>query len=417
MGRFIPTSKSEAFPDILLAALAHKIDDKLGDLHDRLDVTKWQIDADTGDGPRSNYDAEAKGFTYYDSTASYIYVKKSDASGDWSDGLPWDGTINEVDVIYITQGGEKRFRLTSSGTSSSIAVTTDDGANWTTVYDVDEGTGVVDFQIQPTVLGAPFVIQGARKAATADVNLYVNGNTGSDNNTGGSGDPFEHIGTALLEAAKYDFKSHHCYINLQDSTFAENVNVNTPWVGGSGVTIKGNAVTPANTLLSGTGHALAINTPLPNPLRVQDFKVETSSGCGLRVASVGVHLQYAGMDFGDVTQAQVLNFRPGSFVETVGDNVISGGAQRHIYVHNNAFFRSYAHDYTLVDTPAFSNEFILIQEGGGAVWVSNQFLGTGATGRRYHVNTHCFLDVTGQGQEFFPGTIAGVVQNQGWYQP
>lgn len=88
MGTHIPTS---APLDESAEYWAGLVDDVLIDLYSK--VAGVEIDADDGDGPRSNYDTEAKGFVWYDSTIQTWYQKKTATSGDWSEGVLFNSPI------------------------------------------------------------------------------------------------------------------------------------------------------------------------------------------------------------------------------------------------------------------------------------------------------------------------------------
>lgn len=56
-----------------------------------LQGSSFTVDATGATAERANYDTEAKGFSFLDTTTGLLYIKNSSTSGDWADGIPFKG--------------------------------------------------------------------------------------------------------------------------------------------------------------------------------------------------------------------------------------------------------------------------------------------------------------------------------------
>jgi hypothetical protein len=217
-----------------------------------------------------------------------------------------------------------------------------------------------------------------------------------------------------------DLAGFNVDIQLADSTAYAGVDIASPQVGAGLVTLRGNAVTPANVRLThagagGPGSELfgAVAARAKVRLHVRDVEVRsTTSGNGL-FAQSGGHITYENVDFGSCVGAQVLATGPGSFIQATGNYRITGGAGQHYNGNALGEVRVQGRTVTLVGTPAFSSAFARADFSGLITANGNTYSGV-ATGQRYLAEQNGVI-VTFGGANAFPGNVAGIARTSGLY--
>jgi len=182
-----------------------------------------------------------------------------------------------------------------------------------------------------------------------------------------------------------------------------------PLVGGGSLRIAGNDADPStvvisSSILAGGGARVLVSgirfvmaSPWLSALTVQEGAMLTLGvvdfgPCGAN----GSHI--SGTGFGQI------NF--------LGDYRISGGALRHFNLSGHLMVTSNNQTVTLVDDPAFIEEFAFVSNGAVLSLWNATFSGT-ATGRRYTATTNGTISLFGAGEAFLPGNSAGIVNAGG----
>jgi hypothetical protein len=252
-------------------------------------------------------------------------------------------------------------------------------------------------------------ITQARERLNANRTYYV-ATTGLDSNDGlSAGSPFLTVQKAIDATAAIDISIYNVDIQLVDGTYGAGCVVTGPWVGSGTVTVKGNATTPANVLLS-TGAADSIMARTGGRLTVESLKL-TNTGNFLLIATTAGSITFSNLDFGSVG-AQQIRADDGGIVLAAGNYTISGGGVNH---HNSSggTVRVQERTITLVGTPAFS-EFAKAEFPGLIIVNGNTYSGA-ATGVRYYARLNGAIVTRGGGATYLPGDGAGTVVAGGQY--
>ena len=85
-------------------------------------------------------------------------------------------------------------------------------------------------------------------ATTQNLEYWVDGTNGSDNNNGSSGSPFKTIAKAVSMIPQ--IVNHSVTINVADGSYSEGITL-TGYMGSGVISVVGNTTTPANVVLSG----------------------------------------------------------------------------------------------------------------------------------------------------------------------
>jgi hypothetical protein len=252
-----------------------------------------------------------------------------------------------------------------------------------------------------------------REMLTADRTYYVDP-LGSDSNDGLTvGTPFKTIQKAVNTVASIDLTIYDVTIQLADGTYTGAAVINGPWVGSGVVTIKGNAASPANVIIS-TGSATAIQAYNSAAVVVRDLKItNTGGGANGLLASCGASIEFTNLNFGAIGLAQV-RAEDGAVVTATGNYQITGGAVYH-FNSTAAIIRCQSRTITVSNTPAFSNSFAFAQLAGTLIANTCTFSGTGATGTRYSATANSVIFTNGASTTYFPGSLAGITASGGQY--
>lgn len=259
-------------------------------------------------------------------------------------------------------------------------------------------------------------VVGIREVLSAARTYYVR-TDGSDSNTGlvnTSGGAFLTSQKAYnVIAGNLDLGGQSVTIQIGDGTYATGINASQPWTGGGTVSILGNLTTPANVVFN-SGDLLAVNCNLPGILTLRGVK-----GSGQRVINHNGNgqVQYSTIDCGACSGPHILTQAPGAYIQATGSYTISGSAA----AHWRTFFPSVIQaintlTITLTGTPAFSSAFADAGDQGQIYVGSAQVTMSGAaTGTRYQGVKLALIDTNGGGVNYFPGSVAGTVNNGAVY--
>jgi hypothetical protein len=274
----------------------------------------------------------------------------------------------------------------------------------------DGGTGASDAATARANLGL-------RDVLTANRTYYVR-TDGNDSNSGlanTSGGAFFTIQRAVdVALGTLDFYGFTVTIQVGDGIYAGGVSVGVG-VGiaaAASLVIQGNAVTPANVIISTTSnHAVTVK---PGGLATAKyFEVRTTtSGFGLRAESGGV-LEFLGIRFGAVANGHIISF-PGGAAISLGAYDIVGSATRHIW-GGGGYIQTTSSAVTITGSLTFT-EFVFLERLSLLTGFNMTFGGTGSiTGTRYSVSSNSVAFTNGGGASYFPGTVAGSTATGGQY--
>lgn len=301
-------------------------------------------------------------------------------------------------ILYQTDfSGRAEFGLT--GDDDFHLKVSADGETFIEAMVVQSATGIASF---------PSGIAGVRERLVAPRTLFVS-TTGSDAADGlGPDTAFATLQRAVDAAHMLDCVTFDVTIQLSGGTHQGAV-VLRPLVGGGLLRIQGDDDDPSSVVISSgilagggarvsvLGVRFAMALPWMSAVAVQEGAMLTLGAvdfgpCGAN----GSHI--AGTGFGQI------NF--------LGDYTISGGALRHFNLSGHLMVTSNNQTVTLVDDPAFIEEFAFVSNGAVLSLWNATFLGS-ATGRRYTATTNGTISLFGGGEAFLPGNAAGIVNAGG----
>jgi hypothetical protein len=297
-------------------------------------------------------------------------------------------------ILYQTGfSGRAEFGLT--GDDDFHLKVSGDGETFIEAMVVQSATGVASF---------PAGISGVRERLVAPRTLFV-ASSGSDAADGLSPDTaFATLQRAVDAAHMLDCMTFDVTIQL-GAGMHSGAAVLRPLVGGGLLRIEGDdadasTVVVSSSILAGGGARVLVSgirfvmaSPWMSALTVEEGAMLTLGvvdfgPCGAN----GSHI--AGTGFGQI------NF--------LGDYTISGGALRHFNLSGHLMVTSNNQTVTLLDDPAFIEEFAFVSNGAVLSLWNATFLGM-ATGRRYTATTNGTISLFGAGEAFLPGNGAGIV--------
>jgi hypothetical protein len=282
------------------------------------------------------------------------------------------------------------------------------GSTWLESLLIDRTTGKVSF---------PQGAAGIREVLTANRTYYVR-TDGNDANTGlvnSAGGAFLTIQKALDVAfGTIDLAGFNVTIQVADGTYTGLNVARAPQVGFGKISVKGNAATPANVLISVAGGAAdpAFRADDGAILYVEDLKIQTTSGDCLwaqRQASI----LFANLVFGPCAGWHI-RAGDGGTATANGNFTVAGNAMACVRSGTGGVVRVQSRTVTLTGTPAFSGAFAQSLIGGMTVINGNTFSGA-ATGVRYDSQSNSVIFTGGGGPTALPGDAAGTTATGGQY--
>jgi len=264
---------------------------------------------------------------------------------------------------------------------------------------------------------------GGRELLLANRIYYVR-KDGSNSNTGladTAGGAFLTIQYAINQVAgALNLGGYDVTIKVGAGTYAETVSVNSPWDGNGTVTIEGNSGSPSTVIIDGVSST-------PAPYRANGIIV-TNSG-RLTVLSLTVIGGMEATNHGTLTfnlcrfgaaDAQLAAVDYG--VINPGNYWIDASASTHLNLSNGTYNAPFSPiSITLAGTPAFTY-FLLATDNSLYNVYGMTWLGTGATGTRYYIDSNSVVNfpVTiswPSGETYFPGNAKGIIDRTSVYGP
>lgn len=265
------------------------------------------------------------------------------------------------------------------------------------VYIVDDPSGApADRTITLTTLLSS---AGGREKLTANRTYYVR-TDGSDSNSGlvnDAGGAFLTIQAAVtLVASSLNLNGYDVTIQVADGTYAVGATIQNLWDGNGTVSIKGNATTPTNVIVSG-GFAAIGHTRLV----VRDLQ------CAYLSADSYGYLAFTNVTFADTSsQLSLITASNEGTVEATGNFKIAGGAYSHaLYCYYGGTIVIPV-AVTITGTPSFSVAFALIRYGSKLI-TADLYSGS-VTGDRYYVDGRSkIICLSAMAITSFPGNDEG----------
>ena len=247
-----------------------------------------------------------------------------------------------------------------------------------------------------------------------NLNIYVNGSTGSDSNNGlTSGTAFATFQFAWnFLQQNYDLNGFTATIH-QAGTNTDGLNANGNCIGQT--TVSSVAIVVGGTWSVTNGSCVAANNTAFN---IQGAGSMAASGTGLGqgfaiAAFAGAEINYQGVAFGACGVAHLFAAN-GSQIGSIGNYSITDDAPSHLNCSYGASIQLAFHTVTLTGTPAFSGAFAVASNCASINSSGVTFTGS-ATGSRYNVTKNASIDTTGSGATYFPGNSAGTTATGGQY--
>lgn len=257
-----------------------------------------------------------------------------------------------------------------------------------------------------------------RKRLTADLNLYVNGSTGSDSNNGlASGTAFATLQKAVDVATELDLVIYSVTINIAAGTYAA---VAFRSVHGSGaITLLGDETTPSNVIISATtAHALGDPdgaTPFLGRYVVRGVQITSSGGTrhGIFAANPGAIIQFKKVDFA-ATSGHHWAATRGGLIGCLDDYSISGSPTSSHCVASYGGIANWQNKggaITVTISSSITVSPFVWQTANSIIRADNITFSLGGgvtvTGKRYDSTGNGSINTNGGGASYFPGSIAG----------
>jgi hypothetical protein len=260
-------------------------------------------------------------------------------------------------------------------------------------------------------------IPTAREVLSAVRTYYVrtdgnNGNTGLVNDSGGA---FLTIQYAIDIVTSIDNAGYGVTIQVGDGTYTENI-VLKQCIGSGGVTIAGNAGTPANVIVAGS---TACFSHLGNSTlyTISSLKV---TGTG---ATIGFDVRYGGLVYytNIVFHSSFLYHLQtlfGGNLVCAGNYSITGNASNaHITARSGGGITIQSRTLSIYNALTFT-QFAECRYSGAMFLNSSTFSligGATVTGNRYLADMNGVIQTAGGGANYLPGNAAGVTATGGQY--
>ena len=274
--------------------------------------------------------------------------------------------------------------------------------------------------------------QKTRTVLTNHLNLYV-ATTGNDANPGTAGAPFRHIQHAIDYIYKeLDLNGFGVWINLAAGTYTEALSltgrpVGSPAWWATPINIVGNPADPAsvhitmsdvnyNIVFVGAGGGLHLSG-----VKLSHSAAIGTSPANLIYAALSGWIYVSDVEFGASPSAHILCHQ--ARVESLGTDwtrtsvspyKISGGAVYHAHCHDGGLVYLHGTTVTFVGTPNFTSDLVYSSAAGRIDAANMTFVGS-FTGRRFYSGPGGFIQTNGAGVNYFPGSIAGVIDPLGFY--
>lgn len=260
-----------------------------------------------------------------------------------------------------------------------------------------------------------------RVRLTASLTLYIDSVNGNDNNTGAAGSPFKTIGRGIYYIRyQVDQGGQQVTLQLSPGTY-DPVGVNAPNNGL--IVINGDRLAPRNYLIKNT-NGVAVAMYAGSQIWLQGVSIEAAgatsgdyigTGTGL-IAASGSIIWIMDVAFGACThfhmwaaQAGVIGMPSGGLSYT-----IYAGGLGHMMASAGGITSNVGANVTLQNNPAWSIAGVYCVASGTNQIYNSVYTGT-ATGKRYQASSVSAILSNNAGINFFPGNVAGTIDNNGVY--
>lgn len=238
---------------------------------------------------------------------------------------------------------------------------------------------------------------GGREKLTANRTYYVR-TDGSDSNSGlvnDAGGAFLTIQAAVtLVASSLNLGGYDVTIQVADGTYAAGATIQNLWDGNGTVSIKGNATTPTNVVITSTFTATSHSR-----ITVRDLQ------CYGLIAGSYSYIAFTNLVFVSGVNS-ILAASDNGMIESTGSWKIAGGTYQHAYYASSGAYISIPSSVTLTGTPAFSVAFAYAI-GKSTITSTINYSGS-ATGTRYNIGDDSALIFDGTGTvTTLPGDALG----------
>lgn len=242
-----------------------------------------------------------------------------------------------------------------------------------------------------------------RELLTAARTYYVR-TDGSDANNGltnTAGGAFLTVQKAINVAAGLDTVVYNVTIQIADGTYTTPINLKG-CVGAGGITIQGNAATPANVVISTTSASAFVGGATDTPYTIKDLKVQTTTSGACILGSGSCRIFFTNIVFGTSAGAHIYA-DGGAMITASGNYSITGSATVHIQIVRYGYVITQGRTVTLTGTPAFSVAYVYGSGPGHLLCGAMTFTGT-ATGTRYNIALLASIDTQTAGvTTYLPG--------------
>jgi hypothetical protein len=291
-----------------------------------------------------------------------------------------------------------------------------DGTNWQV-----PGPGVVSRQ-------------GTLPLLQKNADWYINSSTGDDTLYDGTSPtilsstvgPFRTIQRGVDETAKYNMNGYSQLIHCADGIYTPFVAQITNGVGWC--YIIGNQANPQNCQITATGALQCCAFFLGGHYAMNGFRLATTpsaldciaangSGCNVDI--------YGSMQMGPAARAHFSTAWSARFVLDSGLQVIvenGGNALYHLLAEFNSNLSvpnppgPSGYPVITFQGPVTFTDFIWADDGSATFILYANYIGAGnVTGRRYVASLNGVINANSYGVNYYPGTVAGILQSGGQY--
>ena len=296
-----------------------------------------------------------------------------------------------------------KARLTALVTASTLV----QGASY---WITDERTYVVAIATNQYVY--------VRQQARANVTLYV-ATTGSDANDGLTvGTPFLTLQKAWNVLSTMDLGVFTGTIQVANGTYTTGILAASAPVGGTGITILGNAATPTSVVVSTAADGFYFSCNASCAITIKGFSIGTSgaSKAGVRVDGhatiIATYISCAGMSGGGSAGFYHAEGAGAKIFVSTWQSIM-GNIPCYVCATGGAI-TFYAITVAIAAGVAVSWGFAVSTYVGGILISGVTFSGT-ATGPRYRVAMNSFILTSSSDPAYLPGSVVGIAATGGQY--
>ena len=312
----------------------------------------------------------------------------------------------------VTTAGDIRFQPISdppantSGFGTGRSLPYDDNASRIDYYPFDD-TG----EFARAKVGGvwrPWVRRTVQMTEPLQLYCLKTGNDANSGTVNNSNNAFETHAAAFDYALTFAASGHLITINLGPGDWPPIVMSGTDFPNRIAVVGSGKNVTRVHA----GGAAQAVFAGPDVWLQLRNFEIAGATQNAV-LCDAG-YLSWADLQFAvGMGGAKHLSFVGGARGISVGDWAIKGSGVAHISAASSEV--TLLHDAVLLDTPGFSDAFVVAADNGTIRAPQFGFVNA-ATGKRYRTDLGGAIRTNGGGPNHFPGSLAGTEGNHGGYQ-